>query len=201
MGYKTVKLTLVRHAKIDGPAALYGSLSNVSCLKPDLLKITRLKQSYTQIYCSPLKRCVETASLLIPENASLRLAAELKEMSFGRFDGLPFEQYTKEDEELINQETEALPGAEENYPLFKARVLNFIDKILTNAQDKDNYLLISHGGVIACLIANILKLPIKEVLYHMSAANRAFTQLSVYIDTENNTKFWEISSFNNQTEP
>src|SRR5574344_1706563 len=157
-----------------------------------------------KIFCSPMKRCIETANFLIQEKQSIVLTSELKEMSFGDFDGIPFNQYSQEDQNLlnsINQETDTLPGSLENYPLFKNRVLNFIDKILANAKENDHYLFITHGGVIACLIAMILKLPIKDIIYHMSASNRCFTQLKIYINMENESKFWEIKAFNNPKEP
>jgi hypothetical protein len=46
MGYKTVKITLIRHARIDGLPALYGSLTNIGCLKEDLLQIEPLKPTF-----------------------------------------------------------------------------------------------------------------------------------------------------------
>jgi alpha-ribazole phosphatase len=204
MDYKVIKITLIRHAKIDGAPAMYGAKSDPHCLKDDLNKVAKVFKEYTQCYCSPMIRCQETALQALGNSKRFINIDAIKEMNFGNFDGLPFSRYTKEDTKLlesINQNIDPLPGTNECYPIFKQRVLNFINDIITKSNDNDNYLVITHGGVIGCLIAQVLNLPIKDILMHMRAEYRGFTQFQIYINKIDNSTFWEISAFNSISEP
>lgn len=47
---------------------------------------TDLLSSVDKIYCSPMKRCVETAELLFPQNQDYQVISQWQEMDFGRFE-------------------------------------------------------------------------------------------------------------------
>jgi alpha-ribazole phosphatase/probable phosphoglycerate mutase len=94
-----LEIDLIRHVKIEGKPALYGRTD----VMPNMVENTRLlvrlvtqqqtSNAYQGIVCSPLKRC-HTLAKEFSANCNLPLAVfhDLKEMNFGSFDGVAFDE-------------------------------------------------------------------------------------------------------------
>lgn len=160
-------ITLIRHGKVDGPAALYGhtniasSVEGLGELHNNIQKLHQLNP-ISHIVCSPLMRCALPAQeFSSSHNLPLQIIDDLKEMHFGCWDGIPFEQLSNEHWLTLNQfwDTPATAHAPDGEALeqFAARVIRSWKQIHTNIT-AEHQLVICHGGVIRIIIAHLLDL-------------------------------------------
>ena len=102
--------------------------------------------NFSKIYTSPLKRALQTASIIHkqqPNQPNLIIDKLLQERSFGELEGLRKTQDIKNKLHL-NQSAEPLEH-------LKSRLLSFIKKIDTN----ERVLIVSHSAVFRCLTENL----------------------------------------------
>lgn len=96
-----IEIDLIRHVKVSGKAALYGctdiepmATENVRLLER-LVTQQQSSRPYQGIICSPLIRCQHLAKEFSKRcKLPLELSADLQEMNFGVFDGVPFDDLT-----------------------------------------------------------------------------------------------------------
>lgn len=111
------------------------------------------------IVSSPLQRCSETARWLAERSGiELMFLSELQEYHFGRWDGKTFEEVYEQDQQYANQfwsdpESCPPPGGE-TIKEFSERVNHGLHRVLEHPAQ--NPLIITHGGVIRLLVAEIL---------------------------------------------
>lgn len=160
------KITLVRHGRVNGKAALYGhtdiELSTQG--KQDLhITLQRVHQDVAieRIVSSPLIRCAALATeFSFQHQIPLQIEPELMEMHFGNWDGIAFDELG---DEWINLEIfwqsphSAQPPGGEALNDFAQRVINAWELLLNN-DGYQHQLLLCHGGVIRIIIAHILQL-------------------------------------------
>ncbi len=160
-------ITLIRHGKVDGPAALYGHTDIASCDsgKIELLgniRAIHLANPITNIISSPLIRCAHPAKDFARlHNLPLQVIEHLKEMNFGQWDGIPFDHFTNANWQSLNQFWET-PGAVhapggETLLVFAKRIIQCWEKIVIDSTAM-HQLVICHGGVIRIIIAHLLHL-------------------------------------------
>ena len=113
------------------------------------------------VYCSPLRRAVETAAAFArASRVEVRIEEDLAEAHLGDWEGKPFEEILSTDERMLhrvrNQEPiwRHAPGVEELAP-FRARVRDAVERILA-AHPSGNVLAVCHGGVINAYVAPLL---------------------------------------------
>ncbi len=177
---------LLRHGKVNGPAALYGKTDiQVSpTINNDMLsQLMNNQHKFTHIVTSPLKRCAELAQDFAKKtDKPIEIIADLQEMNFGDYDGLAFDDIPYTDSssranvsykvgDKIDVENQpwthlerfwqnpaeySLPNAE-SLNDFYLRVKNAWQQLLTNYAD-DNILLVTHGGVVRMILAQVLGL-------------------------------------------
>ena len=129
----------------------------------------RLKDvHFDYVFSSPLSRAYETACIVLEESGSLRLPkgpikdSLLTEISFGEFEGLPFNQWMDTDEPrkyFFNEPARYVPpkGGEtfesgiERTGKFVHTVLEPIYKENPNAR----IMLVAHGAILAALMCNL----------------------------------------------
>ena len=121
--------------------------------------------SYGQIWCSPLTRCLETLELL-SLGAEVEVDSRLREINFGEWECKTFteisSQYPDETDQWSRDLTTfCFPGGEA-ISTFHKRVADFAIEIAQ--QNKENILIISHGGVIRLLLCIFLKIPLEKYL-------------------------------------
>ena len=159
------KIHFIRHNKVMGPAALYGH-NDIAVAPQDNQKLMEqlLAQNIkpTQIISSPLKRCQSLATALSKAlGCSLSIEPAFKEMDFGSYDGVPFDDLVQSEEKWQVLERfwqdpvqNTLPNAE-LLAGFSYRVLQAWRKLISSNVEGD-LIVICHGGVIRMIIAHLL---------------------------------------------
>lgn len=114
------------------------------------------------VFCSPLKRCVETASILTLNNISLH--KNLREISFGEWEGLSYKEIQKKDPDLFLkwgklERDFSFPGGE-SFGHFLSRVESFFD--LLSKSPEESVIILSHGGVIRYLMSLFMGLDFRR---------------------------------------
>ena len=119
-----------------------------------------------QIYCSTLKRSINTAKLIAKDhNCPLIEDKRIMEVDFGTFSGKPWESVSSfypepNSSEMLNTYNYDLTKfGGESYKDVEKRVNNFIED-LKNAKDKTS-LIVTHGGVIRWFYQIILNQQVK----------------------------------------
>lgn len=160
-------ITLVRHGKVEGPAALYGhtdiglSHEGLSELQTTIRHVHQLNP-ITHILSSPLIRCAHPARAFSRiSQLPLRILDDLKEMHFGDWDGIPFDEFSEEHWQALNRFWETPSTAQapcgETLQSFAGRVIRGWQQIQDN-KSAEHQLVICHGGVIRIIIAQLLNL-------------------------------------------
>ena len=162
----TTRLYLVRHGatpltaedRFSGAANVY--LSDEGRAQAEHLASRLANDNISAVYCSPLDRTMETASLLAkPHQLSPISNAGLREISHGHWEGLT----RKEVEERYPEEytawesdpfTFAPIGGESGISVL-ARALPVIREIVVNHADK-NVLVVSHKATLRLIISSLL---------------------------------------------
>ena len=129
--------------------------------KQELLERKR-KGAYPKaeiVFASPMKRCLQTAEILYPENKVIRID-ECKEMDFGDFEGKNYQELSKREDYrkwIESNGTMAFPNGESREE-FSGRVLLGMEKTcgrlwLCGGRQEGRAALIVHGGTIMALLS------------------------------------------------
>lgn len=156
-------VTFLRHGAVDGPPALYGK-TDVACSVPGLKDMHAQTQFLTipdHVYSSPKQRCRQFAEQFSREqNIDLTIADDLREVSFGDWDGVPFDamedSWQAVEAYLQNPRDFSPPGGESLNTLYQ-RVDKYWKKIVNNTE-YNAPLIVCHGAVIRMIIANVLQM-------------------------------------------
>jgi alpha-ribazole phosphatase len=161
-----LKISLVRHGKVNGKAALYGhtdiALSEQG--KHDLTNTLRnlhRDEPFVRVISSPLIRCSALAAEFSQQHKlPLQIEPAMKEMDFGDWDGIAFDELGDEWKKLENfwQSPHSVqPPGGESLNAFAARIINAWELLIRNCGD-GHQLLVCHGGVIRIIIAHLLQI-------------------------------------------
>jgi probable phosphoglycerate mutase len=121
---------------------------------------------FSEIWCSDLKRTVETAAI-VSHNRSVPAARApaLREIALGQWDGLRIniihEQYPEMWAERGRDIAGFRPPGGESFHDVQHRVLSFIDPLVSRASG--NVLLVSHAGVIRSMLCHALGMPLSHL--------------------------------------
>ena len=139
---------------------------------------------FAAAYASDLPRVVETAAAILnSHDTSLQTVIELREKSYGTWEGKTAKQLEAEDpvsyarlfEDNI---TFAPPGGESDSDLIdRARLA--VERLKQAHQNDENVLVVSHGGTIRAILVLLLGLP-KEVIWRFYLANGSLSVVNVY---------------------
>jgi len=121
----------------------------------------RLKDDHIDaIYSSDLKRAIHTAKIILRNrDLSLYIEPYFREISFGDWEGLKYEELDAENGERPstgwwNQPDSPLPGGESILDLRK-RVMAGLEKVIADNDEDDKYktiAIICHGGVTRLIV-------------------------------------------------
>ena len=150
-----MKVTLIRHTKVDVPKGTCYGWSDVSVAKSfeEEAAITKQnlmkKQPFDAVFSSPLTRARKLASYCGYPNPTLD--NRLKEMNMGDWEMRLYDDIAKEDPHILAwyedyMHLEATGG--ESFPLLYDRVSAFLDWLKT--QSYDHVAIFAHGGVLIC---------------------------------------------------
>jgi alpha-ribazole phosphatase/probable phosphoglycerate mutase len=115
------------------------------------------------IYASPLSRAVASARILAADAACpVEVVADLREINFGDFEGLTYDEIAARDPDLFRQWMETpthvrFPNGE-SFSEMRARVLAAFGKI-REEREGQTIAIVSHGGVNRVLLAWALQMP------------------------------------------
>jgi broad specificity phosphatase PhoE len=124
--------------------------------------------------CSPFARCIETARLLSALDLDIEIEPDLREIDFGRWTGMSFEQIRESDPDAVNRWAEfdpdfSFPGGE-RIDDFLARV-GRMAAALASGEEK-TILAVTHGGIIRAMICHYLCLhPRQYILFDVGYAS------------------------------
>ncbi|UCD55420.1 MAG: histidine phosphatase family protein [Candidatus Omnitrophota bacterium] len=159
------KLILIRHGETaytlkrkycghENIALNATGMEQAKCLRPKLKDI-----KIDTIYSSDLKRAFQTAKIAFPKRAILKKKG-LREINFGRFSGLTFEEadklYPKFYGTWLNNPIKAKIPNGENFSDFAERIERCFNAI-SRQNSKKTVALFTHGGPIRIIILKILQ--------------------------------------------
>lgn len=159
------RLLLVRHARIGSNRGgrLVGAtdmpLDSFGELQARALAGRVARMTPRRCYCSPMKRCRQTALAIVPE-MPIHFDDDLREIDFGRWENRSFEEVAAENPELVNRWEAFEPGftfpGGEKLEVFLHRVRESADRMAH--EEVDTILAVTHGGVIRAMICYLLGL-------------------------------------------
>lgn len=105
------------------------------------------------IYCSPLKRCIETANILFP-NKELMIKDTLRECDFGDFEDKCADEMADDTSyrNWVNNDCHGQIPNGDNVEEFKNRCNSAFKKIVKDNLNNDNIAIVTHGGVIMSIL-------------------------------------------------
>jgi len=159
------RLILIRHGETDYSLQnRYCGFSNPSLNNKGIWQSKKLADrlgdlSSVKVYSSDLRRAYETAKIIFKNN-SIEKIADLREMNFGPFEGLKYEQIVRRYPKLYrnwvdNPEKVRIPNGEGLRDLRK-RVKDRLSLILSQQPGK-TLAIVTHGGPIRVILCDALK--------------------------------------------
>jgi alpha-ribazole phosphatase len=166
-----MRIILIRHGEVEEPFRnrIYGrldpDLSAAGRAQAEGLAVALTAVPLEAIFSSPARRALETAAPLARRlEVEVTVHPGLREVDFGEWEGLTFEEVEQRDPELYRtwmaQPPETrFPGGE-SYAQLKARAQAALGEIRTEAAASA---VVAHGGVNRVILADALGLADKNV--------------------------------------
>jgi alpha-ribazole phosphatase len=182
-----MKLTLVRHTSLDiAPNLCYGqsdvAVSNNFDIERQRLQVKLADYQFDSLYASPLQRCHQLAQALCADsrlnmiNRNIQLDERLMELHFGDWEMTAWDAIPREDFDVWANNYEALaPPNGETFGQLHLRSKQFVEELVAHAHNQ-HILVVTHGGVIRAMIAEVLQMPLKR-LFRMTIDHASVTQL------------------------
>lgn len=182
-----MKLTLVRHTSLDiAPSICYGQ-SDVAVsanFENERLALQNKLAAFQfdAVYASPLKRCHQLAQALCVDEIlghtsdNIVLDARLRELHFGDWEMSPWDAIPRDVFDVwANDYANLAPPNGETFSQLHIRAKSFVEDVSRHSQGK-NLLVVTHGGLIRALIAEVLNMPLKR-LFRITIDHASVTQL------------------------
>ena len=182
-----MKLTLIRHTSLDiAPSICYGQSDvDVSANFDDerrKLQVKLANSRFDAIYASPLQRCHKLAQALCADASlgvsidDIQLDERLKELHFGDWEMSPWDTIPRDVFDIwANDYANLAPPNGETFSQLHARSKSFVEDVSSHSLGKD-ILVVTHGGFIRALIAEVLQMPLKR-LFRITIDHASVTQL------------------------
>ena len=113
-----------------------------------------------KVYSSPLIRCKKLAGYL--DLGEITFDDRLKEIHFGHWEMMPWKKIDKDSLDTWKKDFVNLkaPGGE-SFQDMHDRVMDFFNEMLL--KEKNDLLVVCHGGVIRAILSNILQIPLMNM--------------------------------------
>jgi broad specificity phosphatase PhoE len=162
----TAQLLLVRHVRTDMAGRFCGHADPAisAAGERQLASLCRSLREYriTQVFSSDLRRARQTAEAIAGGAVPVELVPELREISFGQWEGLSWDEIVARDRDYASRWVDAYPrlGAPEgeDFAAFTARVSRAFQRIADQWQDGWTAI-VTHGGCIRALLIELLGQP------------------------------------------
>ena len=173
-----IELFLIRHGtttlpehfigETDVPLSPVGKQELRALSEAIVKRFLSSERPLAAIYSSNLQRSIESARILA-DMAGLepRIVPDLRELGFGAWEGLTYEQITEEYPEEFaawrkSYNRKGPPGGESMATL-RRRVINALDQILACHKDGERLAIVAHGGVNRVILCHFLGLPLNRI--------------------------------------
>jgi alpha-ribazole phosphatase len=169
----TRRFSFVRHGKVDGPAALYGTTDVALSARGQQELLAGLEHLHQEtpidyIFSSPLQRCAKAAEEFATHHLlPISIIADIQECNFGDWDGVDFnllQSQWPQLEQFWQSPLSSTPLNGESLQVFSNRVNNAWKAIQTQ-QSGDHILILCHGGSIRMVLAALLNIPLESALF------------------------------------
>lgn len=165
----TTRLWLLRHGEPEDAARgrCYGrldvGLSGRGRQQAERAAVHLAGESLDAIYASPRKRAAESAGIIAASHAcGVRTLADLREIDFGDFEGLTYDEIALRHPGLYRQwmetPTEVRFPNGESFALMRERVSRAVSLLLDRHAGR-NLAVVTHGGVVRSVLADVLEIP------------------------------------------
>jgi alpha-ribazole phosphatase len=159
-----MEVYVIRHTQVAvGKDICYGQsdvpLANTFLQDAEYFR-NNLPSNFDRVYCSPLQRCKELASILKYDHVVYENA--LMEMNFGDWENQKWDEIHPDElnhwmADFVNVKT---PNGENLRELFQ-RVQSFFNHL--RKEEYKKVLIVTHAGVIRCLWAYLLDIPLQNI--------------------------------------
>ncbi len=154
------KLMFIRHAETDfNRAGVFAGRTDCNITQEGFEKAQKLlheaEKNFDYIYCSPLKRTMQTLKAIIPERIPI-VDERIIEISIGEWEGKKKDSFDKDLVALYRAGQYTPPGAETSSQVDK-RVCNFIESLFDTYKNDEKILIITHNGVMRSIKRNFVK--------------------------------------------
>ena len=168
------KIFLVRHGQTDANNSytFQGHIDNHLNAK-GLLQAQKLVPHFTnlnlsKIYTSDLIRTVETAKPTAEvHNAEIIKVSALKEISFGEWEGLTYEEiktkWPKDIDKFFKKPAEVKISGGESFSDVQNRAWDAFTKIVQEYDDESNIFIVSHGATVRTILCAVMNLDLNEM--------------------------------------
>jgi alpha-ribazole phosphatase len=134
-------------------------------------------ERFDRVVASDLRRAVETAELALP-GAAIERDERLREMDFGAWDGLTWDECTARDGDLVSRwaaDPEAwCPPEGESVAAFASRISRAVEAL----PEAGRVLWVVHAGVIHALLARWMEVPLRRTFaLHVAACGLTRVEL------------------------
>lgn len=183
---KTFKIHLIRHGITQGNLdGKYIGATDLPLCEEGIAQLGRLADEFEyprvqKVYTSPLRRAVETAELIYPDNF-IQKVDSLREYNFGRFENRSMEELQGDlafTAWMDSGMTGAPEGGESREQFEQRLILGFNEVILDMMREGiTSAALVSHGGVLMYLLSKF-GLPQRRALDWQIEAGKGYTVLT-----------------------
>jgi len=190
-----IKLYMIRHGECEGSGLYIGKGSDVSLTKEGIRQIRSLSETlYTEIseqkidhfYSSPMKRAMESTSLLADLlNIDVEPVPGLEEIDFGEWEGKSYSEIQCQSGDLLQQ---WINNPVKNYPPGGETLLQLVDRVvhslpdipaLIDCEEQYNIIIVSHRGPIAALLLHFLGLD-SDKFWNFKIDRGSLSKLNIY---------------------
>ncbi len=164
---------LIRHGQTNwNVKSLYQGIKDIPLNDVGLNQANKLAKrlqsfSFNSLYSSPLSRAFKTAEAINqPHGLSVVIRENLKEISLGGWEGKDREAIKKSHPKSVGTFSKDVidirPPGGESFRDLQFRVQESFKEILHSHEDKDEIVIVTHGGVIKNIIADALKMKLED---------------------------------------
>jgi alpha-ribazole phosphatase len=182
-----MKLTLVRHTSLDIASSICYGQSDIAVSANFDVERQQVQQKlaafeFDAIYASPLQRCHKLAQALCADASlgfshdDIQLDERLKELHFGDWEMSSWDAIPRETFDIwANDYANLAPPNGETFSQLHSRSKGFVEDVGSHSHGK-NILVVTHGGFIRALVAEVLQMPLKR-LFRITIDHASVTQL------------------------
>lgn len=165
-----MRLLLVRHGEssAERPDRYWGhtdiSLSPIGYKQAERLRDRLAEEEFSGVYSSDLQRALTTAQIIASvHQVDIIPCKELREINFGKFEGMSFEEIKKHFPEVVDlwmgKDIDISFPQGESLCNLENRVQRFLNEIIK--QPLKTVLVVAHGGPLRVMLCKLLKIKLQ----------------------------------------